>query len=69
MDTFLKAYLQSSTLTAIIRLADKSSGVNLEVVSQADFERSIAREIAQHATTVANMDNATLETYRKSIMR
>ena len=67
MEAFLKATIMSSTFTAIMRLANYGGKVCPDRVSQPDFERQVAREVAEQATRLSQMSDGELETLRSAI--
>ena len=67
MEAFLKATIMSSTFTAIMRLANYGGEIHPDRVSQPDFERQVAREVAEQATRLSQMSDRELETLRGAI--
>jgi len=69
MNDCLKSYIMLSVFTATMKLAKDSGGVRPDGMDQANFERSIAREIAQQATNLAHLDDQSLDIVRKAIVK
>ena len=69
MYTPVETVIEDSVLTAVITLAAKYAKERPCEMSQASFERSIARKIAKQATTVANLNDESLEVVRESVTK
>ena len=69
MNTYLQSHIMASTFTAIMRLAKCSSEVRPDGMRQADFERSIAQEVAKQATSLAGLDDMSLDIIRQVLVK
>ncbi len=69
MEVFLRAYIMSSTFSAIMRLANYGDETRPDKMSQSDFERSIALEVAEQAKNLAEMDDEGLDVLRRVIIK
>lgn len=69
MDTGLKAHIMASTFTAIMVFAKNAAEVRPADMSQSDFERSIAAEIAKQANSITNLDDVSLKIIRDTLAK
>ena len=69
MDTVLKAHIMASTFTAVMVLAKNAAEVRPTDMSQSDFERSIAAEIAKQANSIINLDDVSLKIIRDTLAK
>ena len=69
MNAYLQSTIMASTFTAIMRLAKCSVEVRPDGMSQADFERSVALEVAKQATSLANLDDVSLDIIRNVLVK
>ena len=69
LNTGLKSYIVASTSTAVMVLAREHVAVKPTDMSQADFERAIAAEIARQANSIINLDDESLKIFRDMLAK